>query len=182
MDAWANVSHYLDYKTDVDVPKALRRDFYALSGLFYVADSHFELFFKSSKDSSDKMTSLASESKPELVLQELNLDSMTAYLQTRLSDRDHASPKGVSVLVSELSLAGYTTIEEIDKILDRTAQAFTAYEKDHPPTPIKRYQDIGVVRISVGIADDKFERITNRRSGVKASRYDKKYAALIKQK
>ena len=45
---------------------------------------------------------------------------MTAYLQTRLSDRDHASPKGVSVLVSELSLAGYTTIEEIDKILDTT--------------------------------------------------------------
>jgi ppGpp synthetase/RelA/SpoT-type nucleotidyltranferase len=70
MEAWANVSHYLDYKSDVDVPTALRRDFYALSGLFYVADSHFELFFKSSKDSSKQMSALASESKPDLVLQE----------------------------------------------------------------------------------------------------------------
>src|SRR6266496_2354963 len=51
MDAWANVSHYLAYKSDTDVPKNLQRDFYALSGLFYIADSHFELFFKSSKES-----------------------------------------------------------------------------------------------------------------------------------
>jgi putative GTP pyrophosphokinase len=44
MDAWAAASHYLDYKTDIDVPKELRKDFYALSGLFYVADRHFEMF------------------------------------------------------------------------------------------------------------------------------------------
>jgi putative GTP pyrophosphokinase len=41
MDAWAAVSHYLDYKTDVDVPAALKKDFQALSGLFYLADTHF---------------------------------------------------------------------------------------------------------------------------------------------
>lgn len=37
MDAWANVSHYLEYKSETDVPSELKRDFYALSGLFYVA-------------------------------------------------------------------------------------------------------------------------------------------------
>ena len=45
MDAWANVSHYLSYKAEASIPEDLRKDFHALSGLFYVADRHFELFY-----------------------------------------------------------------------------------------------------------------------------------------
>ncbi len=44
-DAWASISHYLDYKKPSTIPKQLKRDFHALSGLFYVADTHF-LFLK----------------------------------------------------------------------------------------------------------------------------------------
>jgi len=39
-DAWASISHYLDYKTN-SIPEHLKKDFHALSGLFYVADRHF---------------------------------------------------------------------------------------------------------------------------------------------
>ena len=46
MDAWANVSHHLQYKSDTDVPTNLLRGSFALSGLFYVADTHFEMFFE----------------------------------------------------------------------------------------------------------------------------------------
>lgn len=46
MDAWANVSHYLAYKGEPSIPTELRKDFFALSGLFYVADKHFEIFFQ----------------------------------------------------------------------------------------------------------------------------------------
>ncbi len=42
-DAWASISHYLDYKEERFLPAHLRRDFHALSGLFYVADTHFEM-------------------------------------------------------------------------------------------------------------------------------------------
>jgi ppGpp synthetase/RelA/SpoT-type nucleotidyltranferase len=42
-DAWAAISHYLDYKQEDRLSSKLRRDFYALSGLFYVADTHFTL-------------------------------------------------------------------------------------------------------------------------------------------
>lgn len=44
-DAWAEISHELDYK-EISVPRHLRRDFYALSGLFHVADTHFEILRK----------------------------------------------------------------------------------------------------------------------------------------
>lgn len=42
-DAWASISHYLDYKNESKIPLHLKRDFHALSGLFYVADTHFEI-------------------------------------------------------------------------------------------------------------------------------------------
>ena len=42
-DAWANISHYLDYKQKSAFSPSLKRDFYALSGLFYVADTHFTI-------------------------------------------------------------------------------------------------------------------------------------------
>lgn len=49
-DAWASISHYLDYKKTTIVPKQLKRDFHALSGLFYVADTHFS-FLKQAQSS-----------------------------------------------------------------------------------------------------------------------------------
>lgn len=45
-DAWASISHYLDYKKESDIPVQLKKDFYALSGLFYVADTHFSILKK----------------------------------------------------------------------------------------------------------------------------------------
>ncbi len=42
-DAWASISHHLDYKNDNTFSKEIERDFHALSGLFYVADTHFSL-------------------------------------------------------------------------------------------------------------------------------------------
>jgi len=42
-DAWAAISHYLDYKQESFLPDHLKRDFHALSGLFYVADTHFSI-------------------------------------------------------------------------------------------------------------------------------------------
>lgn len=42
-DAWASISHYLDYKKESEIPRHLKRDFHALSGLFYIADTHFAI-------------------------------------------------------------------------------------------------------------------------------------------
>jgi len=45
-DAWASISHKLDYKEPSQIPQHLRRDFFALQGLFYVADTHFDILSK----------------------------------------------------------------------------------------------------------------------------------------
>jgi len=51
-DAWASISHYLDYKNESEIPIHLKRDFHALSGLFYVADTHFEILRKETTEHS----------------------------------------------------------------------------------------------------------------------------------
>ena len=94
MDAWANVSHHLDYKTDKDVPAELRKDFYALSGLFYVADRHYEMFYSQSNESRREMKELFENAAPraQKAKQELNLDTLSAYLATKFPERNLQNP------------------------------------------------------------------------------------------
>src|SRR5882724_7674996 len=82
MDAWANISHYLDYKSDTDIPKDLKKDFFALSGLFYVADTHFEMFFKNKKEQAKK-TKKELDSNLDIAI---NLESLDAYLKKRFKN------------------------------------------------------------------------------------------------
>jgi putative GTP pyrophosphokinase len=70
MDAWANVSHYLAYKGESSIPPELRGDFNALSGLFYVADKHFELFFgrtETVREKAEEQLDTATELYPKVV-------------------------------------------------------------------------------------------------------------------
>jgi ppGpp synthetase/RelA/SpoT-type nucleotidyltranferase len=162
MDAWANVSHHLNYKSDKDVPSDLKRDFYALSGLFYVADKHFEMFYGASRQSQQEMAELFEEASPQTIAQqEINLDSLTAYLNTKFPDRNHADAKRISILISELSKVGYRTIGDIDRTVETAWDAFLLYEKENPPsTGEDRFADVGVVRISAQIVDEKYHRMS----------------------
>jgi ppGpp synthetase/RelA/SpoT-type nucleotidyltranferase len=157
MDAWATISHYLDYKSDVDVPSEMRRDFYALSGLFYVADSHFEMFFKERERGQVAITAELKTGKLGLD-QEINLDSLKAYLLLRFPDRKHSESKSVSELVSELRHSGYLHLSQLDEAIERSHEAFLAYEKTVPPHGGGKFADVGVARVSLSIADEDFRR------------------------
>lgn len=159
MDAWANVSHYLDYKSEEDVPSELRRDFYALSGLFYVADKHFEMFYSSRKQSQKKMTELFEGASPNAVAkQEINLDSLAAYLRVRFPDREPMDADYLSMLISGLLQAGYKTIGDIERILDRAWDAFLLYENDCPPAQGK-FAGAVAVSIAARMCSEKYLRI-----------------------
>lgn len=158
MDAWANVSHYLDYKTDKDVPSELRRDFYALSGLFYVADRHFEMFFGSRKQSQERMKELfTSSASAEQLEQEINLDSLTAYLRRKFPETREANSEAVSDLIEQLRLAGYRSLDQVDEALNRGSDAFSAWDGIHAHTELT---DVGVARVTLHIVDRAFHRAT----------------------
>lgn len=154
MDAWATLSHYLDYKNEIDVPKELRKDFFALSGLFYVADTHFEMFYDARKRSSTAAQAeiMTSFGKPA----ELNFDTLSAYLEQRYPDRSEPSAEGVSKLLGELIDSGYADFQKIESALDSAEIAFQKYEEDHPPSNEKRYNKVGAMRTSLAIADHNY--------------------------
>lgn len=164
MDAWANVSHYLAYKGENSIPLELRRDFHALSGLFHVADRHFELFYSEStrakKETFRKFGTSSSDIYEGMII---NSHTLMAYLRRKFPDREHAEAEYVSEYVEELSEAGYETIAELDKQLDRATEAFPVYERDHPPADDDEsglnnglYTDIGRARLSLALVDEKF--------------------------
>ena len=159
MDAWANISHYLDYKTDQDIPKELKKDFYALSGMFYVADKHFQLFFEQREEKQEQISDVFEKgNEDDIFSQPLNLDTLTAYLKSKFPDRISADAQDISELVNELLATGYENIGDVDKLVDNGLEAFNRYEKDTALTGFK-IPDINVVILIAIISDEKYRRL-----------------------
>jgi putative GTP pyrophosphokinase len=149
MDSWATVSHYLDYKTEVDVPLALRKDFQALSALFYLADTHFEMFYQARQKSKDVAARLFDEAPTEAAARLLDFDSLRSLLDRRYPDRSPGDAEAVSDLLIEILRGGYKTVADLDSILDRAEPAFSKYEVHRK----KRFARVAAARVSLYIAD-----------------------------
>jgi ppGpp synthetase/RelA/SpoT-type nucleotidyltranferase len=165
MDAWANISHYLSYKTEADVPKNLKRDFQALSGLFYVADTHFELFFKESKKSQKNIqrrveSSLGDTTKT--VDEELNFDSLKAYLSSKFPDREYSDDKTISILIKELDSVGISSIGQLEEMYNLAWDVFLLYEQKNPPSGGGEYRPVGVIRTLLILTNKNYRQKYNR--------------------
>lgn len=160
MDAWANISHFLEYKSDTDIPSELKRDFNALSGLFYVADTHFEIFYKEREENQ-----LSISEDIEAIIhkrehnqdQTLNYDSLSLYLKNKFTNRDfNSNTNDISELVTDLVNNGYTTIQKLDEQIERGYLAFTKFEEANYKR--NHFMHVGLVRILLSIADEKYRK------------------------
>lgn len=173
MNSWANISHYLDYKSDFDIPQNLKRDFYALSGLFYVADQHFELFFNQSKENRKRIDILFEKGNNKYD-EEINFDTLNSYLKLKIPDRDNSSSNNISDVIEELRVCGYNKIQQIEDAFERCWDAFILYEKENPPFDEDEpttFSDVGVVRVIFEIFDENYRNY--RKTSKKLDRYIK---------
>jgi putative GTP pyrophosphokinase len=173
MDAWATLSHYLDYKNEIDVPKNLRKDFFSLSGLFYLADTHFEMFYEA-RIKSGENAKVDLEKEPHAI-RELNFDTLMAYLQKRYPHREFGSTILYSMTLRQLADCGYRKLEDIDRILERSADAFTLLEEENPlwlsPGANGKHTCVGILRISMAMTDEKFRKMTTFGNSVRFFNY-----------
>lgn len=144
MDAWANVSHHLAYKGEGSIPEELRKDFHALSGLFYVADKHFELFFGEVKTVQQEVAVEIRNAVP--YARPVDRDILREFLRKRYPDRKRSSLTDVSELAQDLIGQGYDTMGAVEDLTNRADDAQYAYEIDHPPAGGGEYADVGQVR------------------------------------
>lgn len=155
MDAWASVSHHMDYKTEIDIPEKLKRNFYALSGLFYVADTQFQLL-KDERDKEMRKIRKQTRQKGFDITQELNLDTLIAYARWKWPKRRGPRTKGWSELLNSLTDFGYDSLVKVDRVVKRGYKAFEMFEESEKQKGF--FQNIGVLRLSVAFANKKYRR------------------------
>jgi putative GTP pyrophosphokinase len=164
MGAWANVSHYLAYKGDASVPEHLRRDFYALSGLFYVADKHFELFYDQALVSARSAITRAAEGS--LDEDDVDLETVQALLRQLYPARKKASPTAISDFVEEIARLGYTSIRELRETLQRFEEA--TRKDDARRGSNNKYNELGMARVSLYKADSAYRDLIDGKAGINA--------------
>ena len=152
-DAWAIVAHHLNYKQESDVPKELRRKLNALSGLFETADDQFENI-RIARQEYQSIVEKTILSGSELQNKETtNIDELEAYLKTRFPNRVHRGHTEVSELLEDLKKYGYSTLSEIESMVDASIDAVLAEEADDPPTDKDdeptEYVTVGLVRAAL---------------------------------
>jgi putative GTP pyrophosphokinase len=162
----------------------LRRDFYALSGLFYVADKHFENVFANAlavqQDAEDRL-----ETEPAAV--DLNLDSLAAFLHSTFPDRKHAPRESVAELADELLRFGHASLSDVERTLSSGREAFEANEAERIEGGAHPFTDVGVVRISLTKIDPKYQAFVRtkgreRREAAKGGTAPKRAANGAKRK
>lgn len=162
MDAWASVSHHLDYKQELDIPSETRIDFKALAGLFYVADTHFEFFKKGVEGARARLVEKAQKGIFD-VNQAINLDSLIAYLRYKLPRRVKTDSAFYSSLSSDLRKFGYQNLVQLDSKVDAALHVFDEYENEISANAVKEMKikglhltDVGVIRHVLDLMDDEF--------------------------
>ncbi len=161
MDTWASISHHLDYKSKDVVPTELKREFYALSALLYIADTSFERFYNKRQESLDVIDEALEKNKFSLN-QEINLDTLAAYLQRKYPDRTQPKTsseiKNLSELIIELEKVGCKKLSEIDSAVNANKTKLKKRE-DEKSNGSLFYSAVGAVRMTFRLINPDFDKI-----------------------
>lgn len=123
--SWAVVSHFLDYKSTIDIPKEVRRRLFRLSALFELADEELLSIINEVKKLKAEYRVQIIEEKEDI---EINLDSLRAYIESSDTIKEWSKfietlsisigPIGfVSRDIEMIALTGITTISQIDQMI-----------------------------------------------------------------
>ena len=161
MHAWDSVSHHIDYKTDAAIPEELRKDFYALSGVLHVADTHFEMLRREQQQRAADMLKHAKTGELPLSAP-LDHDTLAACLQARFPDRDPGSVESRTQFLKLLHETDYETLDDVETAINGAEGAFEEYEESYPPMDAVRYSQVGTASAALSLANPEFREAKMR--------------------
>ncbi|MFT7711179.1 GTP pyrophosphokinase [Clavibacter tessellarius] len=167
MDAWASISHYLAYKGSASVPEELLRDFNALSGLFYVADRHFQHFATTSLTAEQESVKLQITNSDDANTATIDRASVTGLFQRVYKDREQADPASISQFVEETKVLKFDNIGALAAVLEEYREAALEAEEASPPFNPESgerdmYMDVGLARATLDLAYPKLRNQLRR--------------------
>lgn len=121
---WASIYHRTGYKSDVEIPKDLARQFSRLAGLLELADQEFQNMNDSMMEYRRRIASVVKSGNFAEV--ELNGDSFNAYIQSggfdRINERIASinsmeiEPASLTHFLIVFKYLGFKTLEDIDNL------------------------------------------------------------------
>ncbi|WP_088363608.1 GTP pyrophosphokinase [Bacillus cereus] len=178
MHAWADIEHKLQYKKKEHIPKEIQRKFYQLSALFELADEQFEVL----RDKKEEIYTSVASSRNFDTKQEMNADTLQAFLDLNMSERD-IQEGSTSDLLDEL-LQYDISFDDLEKTLKEVGVEFQEDLEQKVMgldyNPVTRWDQASVLRCLLDLTNDKFwgnrkdylpnaiwERIEELRKGIK---------------
>jgi putative GTP pyrophosphokinase len=121
-DAWAVVGHNLEYKQEWLMPSNLRKELKSLVGLFATADSQFDNIRKARLKYVEKL-SKRKFTKKAFFKEEINQDTLIAYLRWRFSDLALGSGLAFEFVTYILEREAFRKIGALEGVVVNTEKA-----------------------------------------------------------
>lgn len=172
MHSWAEIEHKLAYKSEIDIPKDLRRKFSFISAVLEDADIKFEEIKNAIAENKSKLIIKAKENQKFDESIELNLDNLQAFLDYAFENRERDIESTRDVLNEMLKydisfpklIEGYEKYKDILKLIESEEniekRACNNYIVSNDPDeklfdPIYWYQ-VGAVRTLMDLIDETY--------------------------
>lgn len=129
---WAEIEHDLGYKSEIGLPKDIRRDFYRLAGLLELVDKEFIEIRDKLENYKKDLEIKIREDKEEIFIDDvslssyINVSSNILELNKRISESINGTFISTSDLiestVKELKWVGFQTIKDIDIEIEKNKE------------------------------------------------------------
>lgn len=181
--AWADIEHKLAYKKTEHVPDRFKRKLSQLSALFEVADEQFDILRKEREEYTKQLVSAeVVESGRFDVNQEMNLDSLQAFLDFYFPDRKK-SIEWTGELLDEI-IKFDVSIGDLVKDFEKTKDILPLMEGEEAELlglrkGLKSAQ-VGAVRDILDLTNNEYEK--NHRMPKEVRRLRKKWRAKLSKR
>jgi ppGpp synthetase/RelA/SpoT-type nucleotidyltranferase len=129
MHAWAEIEHKLQYKSTEQVPEQFQRKLYRLSAKFEEADEQFDELRKGIAEYRATVREIVTDDINAFQTQELNLDTLTAFLNAAFPERERSYVGYVGDALNELIQAN-ATMEDVVSSFDFAKRGLSIMEDD----------------------------------------------------
>jgi ppGpp synthetase/RelA/SpoT-type nucleotidyltranferase len=152
-DAWAQISHSLDYKSEASIPERERRELYNVSSLLEISQNIFDRT-RETRQRYSKEVRQKQPSSPEFLTQPIDRETISAYTRWKypsLPIKENLQ----ELLIRDLDRSRFKTLKDVDDALLRAVDAVKAYSKEEPD-----FFNFGTDYItkSIGFVDEHFRR------------------------
>ena len=139
---WAAASHYLQYKQEDNVPKAVRRSIYRVSAFLETVDLEFERVLSEREE-------YVKELKPEAKDESLNVDILKEILDSHLDIKNRWDDEKYSELIQDLSNCEIDKSSKLISLIKEQLEASVERDKKQVKEKQEHYKKTGEIVLEV---------------------------------